>query len=101
MTEKLLEKRVGVSAGEFPKLVSCSWPLGSVTMYRDRLVVNAGVERYELAYRDIDRLQINAFQVNIEHHHPDVIDDITINGILAARRIRRTVEQHRLPVRIA
>ena len=64
-------------------------------------MVNAGVERYELADEDIDRLQINAFQVNIEHHNPDVIDDTTINEILTARRIRRPLEQHRLPVQIA
>jgi hypothetical protein len=31
VNDKLLEKRVGVSAGEFPELVTCSWPLGSVT----------------------------------------------------------------------
>lgn len=68
MTEKLLEKRVGVSAGDLPKLVTCSWPLGSVTMYSDRLVVNAGVELYELAYEGIDHLQINPIQVHIEHH---------------------------------
>jgi len=63
-------------------------------------VVNAGVERYELPYEEIDRLQINALQVNIEHHRADVIDDITISGILAARRIRQTVQQHDLPVQI-
>ena len=48
-------------------------------------MVNAGVERYELAYQDIDHLQINPIQVNIEHHRPDVVKDITINGILGAR----------------
>jgi hypothetical protein len=69
-------------------------------MYPDRLVVNAGVELFELAYEDIDHLQINPIQVNIEHHRADVIKDITINGILAARRIRQTIERHGLPINL-
>ncbi len=98
MTEILLQKRVGVSAGEFPELVTCSRPLGSVTLYRDRLLVNAGVERYELAYEDMTVCR--STRSNIEHHHPAVIKDITINGILAARRIRRAIERDGLSIDI-
>ncbi len=35
----LLKKATGSSAGEFPKLVTRKWPLGQVTLYQDRIIL--------------------------------------------------------------
>ena len=98
--EKLLAKAVSISAGEFPKLVTCNWPLGKVTLYDDRIVLDARVETYELLFSDIDHLQFNFLQVNIEHHNPNVIKDISVNGVRASRAIRNAIVRHRLPIKI-
>ena len=98
--EKLLKKATSISAGEFPKLVKCSWPLGKVTLYEDRIVLDARVESFELLFSDIDHFQFNVLQVNIEHHNPNVMKDISVNGIFSSRAIRKAITQHRLPVTI-
>ena len=98
--EKLLTKATGISAGEFPKLVTCKWPLGRVTLYQDRIVLDARVETYELLFSEIDHFQCNALQINIEHHNPTVIKNISVNGIFASRAIRKAIERHRLPVKV-
>ncbi|MDJ0817062.1 MAG: hypothetical protein QNJ58_12710 [Desulfobacterales bacterium] len=96
----LLKKATGISAGEFPKLVTCKWPLGRVTLYHDRIILDVRVEKYELLLADIEHFQINIFQVNIEHRNPNIIKDISINGIFTARAIRKAIEQYRLPVKV-
>lgn len=96
----LLEKATSISAGEFPKLVTCRWPLGRVTLYQDRIIIDARVEKYELLLSEIEHFQFNLFQVNIEHHNPDVINNISVNGILTSRTIRKAIVRHRLPVKI-
>jgi len=98
--EILLEKATSISAGEFPRLVTCRWPLGRVTLYKDRIVLDARAEKYELLFSEIEHFQFNIFQVNIEHHNPDVINDISVNGILASKAIRKAIIRHRLPVKI-
>ena len=100
MMEILLEKATSISAGEFPKLVTCRWPLGRVRLYQDRIILDALVEQYELLFSEIEHFQFNFFQVNIEHYNPNVIKDISVNGVLISRAIRKVVEQHRLPVNI-
>ena len=97
--EALLDKRTSISAGEFPKLVVCKWPLGRVALYRDRILLDASVEKYELLYSEIDSFQFNLLQVNIEHHRPDVVRDISINGILISRMIKAAIKRYALPVR--
>ena len=96
----LLEKATSISAGEFPKLVTCKWPLGRVTLYQDRIIIDARIEKYELLFSEIEHFQFNLFQVNIEHHNPDVINDISVNGILTSKVIRKAIVRHRLPVKI-
>ena len=98
--EILLERATSISAGEFPKLVTCKWPLGKVTLYNDRIVLDARVEKYEILFSDIDHFQFNVLQVNIEHHNPKIIKDISVNGILASRAIRKAIVRHRLPEKI-
>ena len=100
MTEILLEKATSISAGEFPKLVTCKWPLGRVTLYQDRIILDARVEKYELLFSEIEHFRFNIFQVNIEHHNPNVIKDISVNGILTSRAIRKAIVRHRLPLKI-
>ena len=97
--KKLLERRTSISAGEFPKLVTCNWPLGRVVLYEDRIVLDARIETYDLLYADIDRLQFNFFQVNIEHHDPKVVKDISINGAFMSRLIKKAIMRHDLPIR--
>ena len=98
--EILLERATSISAGEFPKLVTCKWPLGKVTLYNDRIVLDARVEKYEILFSDIDHFQFNVLQVNIEHHNPKIIKDISVNGILASRAIRKAIVRHQLPIKI-
>ena len=98
--EILLEKATSISAGEFPRLLTCRWPLGRVTLYKDRIVLDARVEKYELMFSEIEHFQFNLFQVNVEHHNPDVINDISVNGILTSRAIRKAILRNRLPVKI-
>jgi len=100
MAEILLKRATSISAGEFPKLVTCKWPLGRVTLYQDRIVLDARVEKYELLFSEIEHFQFNVFQVNIEHHNPDVINDISVNEILASKAIWKAILRHRLPVKI-
>jgi hypothetical protein len=100
MMEILLKRATNISAGEFPKLVTCKWPLGRVTLYRDRIILNARVEKYELLFSEIEHFQFNVFQVNIEHHNPNVIKDISVNGIFTAMAIRKAIVRHRLSVKI-
>lgn len=100
MTEILLEKATSISAGEFPKLVTCKWPLGRVTLYQDRIILDVRVEKYELLFSEIEHFRFNSFQVNIEHHNPNVIKDISVNGILTYRAIRKAIVRHRLPLKI-
>jgi hypothetical protein len=54
MMEILLKRATGISAGEFPKLVTCKWPLGRVTLYQDRIIIDARVEKYELLFSEIE-----------------------------------------------
>ena len=96
----LFEKATSISAGEFPKLVTCKWPLGRVMLCQDRIILDARVEKYELLFSEIEHFQFNVFQVNIEHHNPNVIKDISVNGIFASRAIRKAIMRHRLPVKI-
>ncbi len=96
----LLEKATSISAGEFPKLVTCKWPLGRVTLYQDRIILDARVEKYELLFSEIEHFQFNVFQVNIEHHNPNVIKDISVNGIFTSWVIRKAIVRYRLPVKI-
>jgi hypothetical protein len=96
----LLKKATSISAGEFPKLVTCKWPLGRVTLYQDRIILDARIEKYELLFSEIEHFQFNLFQVNIEHHNPDVINDISVNGIITSRAIRKAIVLHRLPIKI-
>jgi hypothetical protein len=98
--ESLLEKNTSISAGEFPKLVKCNWPLGKVVLYKDRIILDARAEKYELLYSDVDYSQFNFMQVNIEHHNPNVARDISINGILISRIIKKTIMRHHLPIRM-
>jgi len=98
--EILLEKATSISAGEFPKLITCKWPLGRVTLYQDRIILDARIEKYELLFSEIDHFQFNVFQVNIVHHNPNVITDISVNGIFTSRAIRKTIVRHHLPVNI-
>jgi hypothetical protein len=62
----LLEKATGISGGEFPKLVTCKWPLGRVTLYNDRIILDARVEEDELLFADIKHFQINIVVRNLE-----------------------------------
>ena len=98
--EILLKRATSISAGEFPKLVTCKWPLGRVILYKDRIILDARVEKYELLFSEIDHFQFNVLQVNIAHHNPNVIKDISIDGILASRAIRKAIARHRLPVKM-
>ena len=100
MMEILLKRATSISAGEFPKLVTCKWPLGRVTLYQDRVILDARVEKYELLFSEIEHFQFNVFQVNIEHHNPNVIKDISVNGIFTSRAIRKAIVRYRLPVKI-
>ena len=68
-------------------------------LYRDRIVLDARVEKYELLYSEIDRFQFNFVQVNIEHHNPDVVRDISINGIFISRIVKTAIRRFDLPVR--
>ncbi len=95
----MLGKATSVSAGEFPELVKCSWPLGKVVLYEDRIVLDARLEMYELLYSDIDYLQFSLAQVNIEHHNPNVPKDISINGVFIPRIIKKAIKKHGLAVR--
>lgn len=97
--KKLLAIATSISASEFPKLVTCNWPLGKVTMYQDRIVLDARVEKYELLFTDIDHFQCNFLQVSIEHHNPNVIKDISVDGVFASRAIRKAIVRHRLPIK--
>jgi len=49
--EALLEKATSISAGESPKLVKCGWPLGKVTLYQDRIALDARLEPGEIHNR--------------------------------------------------
>lgn len=100
MKEMLLKRATSISAGEYPKLVTCKWPLGRVSLYQDRIILDARVEKYELLFSEIEHFRFNVFQVNIEHHNPNVIKDISVNGIFTSRAIRKAIVQHRLPVKI-
>jgi hypothetical protein len=100
MMEILLKMATSISAGEFPKLVTCKWPLGRVTLYQDRIILDTRVEKYELLFSEIEHFQFNVFQVNIEHHNPNVIKDISGKKIFTSRAIRKTIVRHRLPVKI-
>jgi len=100
MTAKLLEKRTSVSAGEYPKLVKASWPIGRFTVYDDRFVIRAAVEEYTLLFADIDYLDIKVGQVNFYHHNPNVIKDISLNGFLIPGIIRKAITQFNLQVRV-
>jgi hypothetical protein len=98
--KKLLERAASLSAGAFPKIVCCTWPIGKVVLYRDRIVLDARAERYELLYSDIDCFQFNLFQANIEHRQPNVVKDISINGFFVARAIKRAIRQYDLPITV-
>ena len=88
MMEILLKRATSISGGEFPNLITCKWPLGRVTLYQDRVILDARVEKYELLLSEIEHFQFNVFQVNIEHHNPNVIKDISVNGIFTSRNSR-------------
>ncbi len=100
MAMKLLDKRTSVSAGEFPKLVEASWPVGRVRLYDDRFVILAGFEEYILFFSDIDYLDIKVGQVNFYHHNPDVIKDISLNGFLIPGIIRKAISHFGLQVQV-
>ncbi len=97
---KLFEFKTAVSAGEFPKLVTCSWPLGKITFYRDQLEINALAEKYVLKYTDVDYIKTTIIQVQIEHHNPDIIKDITFDTMFLGNRIKKKVKKFGIPITI-
>lgn len=62
MMEKLLDRATSISAGEFPELVTCRWPLARVVLWRDRMTLDVRIEKYELLYSEIDHFQFNLFR---------------------------------------
>jgi len=96
--EKLFEKRTGIAAGEFPKLVKCSWPIGKITFYKDCLVVDAMVEKYTLKYSDIEYITANFLQINIIHRNPSVIKDISLNQPFLASAVKKGIQRYNIPI---
>jgi hypothetical protein len=97
---KLLEKRTSISAGDFPKLVTAKWPLGKVVLFKDRMFLDALVEKYNLLYTEIDYIEIKFIEVVIYHHNLEVPKDLTIDGLIIPGEIKKAIEKFNLPVKI-
>ena len=89
-----------ISAGEFPELISCRWPLGRVTVTDDRFIFDLRVRKFELLFKDIDYIEFNFLQANFEYQQPGVPANISVNGWLAARQIKALIIQQKLPLTV-
>jgi hypothetical protein len=54
---------------------------------------------FELFYSDIDHICFKSFQVQIEHHNPNVPEHVDLNGFLISNSLKRAIREYGLPLR--
>ena len=98
--KKLFHKRTSVSVGDSSEYAKASWPFGKVTFYDGTLVLEVGFKSYRLPYSDIDQICFKSFQVQIEHHNPDVPEHVDLNGFLIPNSLRKAILDYGLPLKM-
>ena len=96
----LLSRATSISAGAFPELISCRWPLGRVTVTDDRFIFDLRIRKFELLFSNVDYIAFNFLQANFEYHQPDLPANLSLNGLLIARQIKNLIIRHNLPVSV-
>ena len=86
--------------GDSRGLVKASWPFGKITLFGDRLVLNAGFKSFELMYADIDYVKFRYIQLQIEHGNPSVPEHVDVNGFLIPSQIKKAIQAHGLPIEV-
>jgi len=98
--KKLFHKRTSVSVGDSSGYAKASWPFGKVTFYDDILVLEVGFRSYRLSHSDIAHLCFKSFQVQIEHHNPDVPEHVDLNGFLISNTLKKAILDYGLPLKM-
>ena len=96
----LLSSRAGVWI--YGEGVACrvSWPLASLELDVDSLILNGMLRSYTLPLQDIDSIRFGWFTTQINHHAPAVPSLVRISGFGLSRRLREAIGQNNLPIRI-
>ena len=103
MSKPLLEKRIGGRAGyePAPKHAKASWPLGKLTLYKDRLVIRLFLLTFEIPYSQITTIKRGwYFNVLIQHDEDSEPEYISLIGLGLLNDIKRTNRRHRLGLRV-
>src|ERR1700739_1458432 len=78
---------------------SVSWPLGSIELDADALIVTVLLRSYTVPLQDIDGIRFGWLTTQVKHHAPAVPSPVNISGIGLSRRLRDAIGQNNLPVR--
>jgi hypothetical protein len=76
------------------------WPFGSIGLGHKTLTLNLILTRFQLSLNDIDCIKSGWLGIVITHHASNVPSGIRIWGFSLSRRLRETIQQYQLPVRM-
>jgi hypothetical protein len=96
----LFSARAGVAvfgAGSFSR---ADWPLGKVALDAQSLTVDALFQSYCVPLADIDALRRGLLTIQVEHHARGIPPRVRIWGLGLFGRLRKAIDQHRLPVAV-
>ena len=96
----LLSSRAGISVYGGGVACSASWPLGSIELNEDSLILNALLRSFTLPLQDIESIRFGWLSTQINHHAPAVPSLVRISGFGLSRRLREAIVQNNLPIRI-
>ena len=96
----LLFSRAGISIHGGGIVSRASWPLGSIELNVDSLILNCLLQSYCLPFQDIDSIRFGWMATQINHHAPEVPGLVRISGFGLSRRLREAIGQNNLPIRI-
>ncbi|EDM24818.1 hypothetical protein LNTAR_15372 [Lentisphaera araneosa HTCC2155] len=97
---KIFSFRASMTVTEFPEIAECSWPLGSFTFYKNHLLINAGMKKYELLYTEIDHVETEFLHFKIIHNNKKVPKSIWSYTPFLGTRIKKKILEFKLPIEI-
>ena len=105
----LFKKRIGGSlirsgwhTGMRLNKAKFSWPLGKLSLFRDRLEIKGLLlPTVTLQFDEIDIIRSSLLRVMVEHDNEDVPDYVALTGWGLSGAVRDAVRRNNLPVKVS
>ena len=100
MDQYILKKRLGyfIAAGN-GTYMKANWPIGSLVLYRDRLIINTATKQFTIEFCQINSLKSGLLSLHINHQHPKVPKDIDIYGFFLSKSLKRAIKENQLSIK--